>query len=61
MTSAPSTNPVRHLQRIYYSILFLRWFAAALPLPFVILIMQASGLNLAQIGLISGLYSLTIV
>jgi MFS family permease len=61
MTSAPPTNPIRHLQRIYYSILFLRWFAGALPLPFVILLMQARGLNLAQIGLISGLYSLTIV
>ncbi|MEM6429231.1 MAG: MFS transporter [Deinococcota bacterium] len=61
MTSVPSMNAIRHLQRVYYSILFLRWFAGALPIPFVILIMQKRGLNLAQIGLISGLYSLTIV
>lgn len=52
---------VAHVKRVYYSLEFLNWFAVAIPLPFVVLFMQARGLDLFQIGLLSGSYAITIV
>ncbi len=52
---------VRTITRVYLSITGLNWFAVALPLPIFVLFMQARGLSLSQIGLVMGLYSLTIV
>ena len=48
-------------KRVYYSLEFLNWLAVALPLPFAVLFMQARGLDLFQMGLLSGIYSVTIV
>jgi MFS family permease len=52
---------IQHIQRVYYVILSLFWFATALPMALIFLLAQARGLNLWQIGLLMGIYSLTIV
>jgi MFS family permease len=54
-------NSIRHIKRVYYLIIFLFWIATALPMALVILLAQARGMNLFQIGLLMGSYSLTIV
>ena len=51
----------RYIQRTYYLIISLFWLATALPLALVILLGQARGLDLFQVGLLMGVYSLTIV
>jgi MFS family permease len=50
-----------HVQRTYYLIISLFWLATALPLALIILLGQARGLDLFQVGLLMGVYSLTIV
>jgi MFS family permease len=45
----------------YYSILSLFWLATGLPAALFILLAQARGLDLFQLGLVVGAYSLTIV
>jgi MFS family permease len=52
---------VRHIKRVYFSVLGLNWFSAALPLPIFVLLMQARGIDLFQLGVIMGLYSATII
>lgn len=52
---------ISRIKRVYFAIIGLTWLAVALPLPIFVLFMQARGLSLAQIGLIMGLYSVTIV
>ena len=52
---------IPQIKRVYYSITFLHWFATALPLALSILLMQARGVSLLQIGVLNGLYALTIV
>ncbi len=52
---------VRAVKRVYYGLEFLHWFAVALPLPLSVLLIQARGLDLFQIGVLFGLYSFTIV
>lgn len=49
------------VQRTYYLILFLYWLATALPMALAVLLIQARGLNLFQVGVLMGAYSLTIV
>jgi len=51
----------RRIQRTYNLILSLFWLATALPISLSILLFQARGLDLFQIGLALGAYSLTIV
>ncbi|MCA9838213.1 MAG: MFS transporter [Trueperaceae bacterium] len=51
----------RQIKRIYFSLELLNWLSVALPLPFIVLFMQARGLDLFQIGLVNGLYAVTIV
>ena len=54
-------NIVKHIKRPYYTVLFLNWFAAALPLALIVLLLQSRGINLFQLGILMGAYSLTIV
>jgi len=50
-----------HIQRTYNLLLSLFWLATALPLSLSVLLFQARGLDLFQIGVAMGVYSLTIV
>ena len=52
---------VRSVRRRYYVITFLTWFATALPLSLTVLLAQARGIGLAEVGLALGIYSLTVV
>ena len=52
---------IRQVQRTYYLIISLFWLAVALPSAIGVLILQSRGLTLAQIGVLLGVYSLTIV
>ena len=52
---------IKSLRRRYALIVFLYWFATALPLALSVLLMTERGLSLAQIGLGMGFYSLIIV
>lgn len=54
-------STVRQIQRTYSVIVFLSWLGIALPLPLSVLLMQARGMGLLQIGIMMGVYSLTIV
>jgi DHA1 family quinolone resistance protein-like MFS transporter len=54
-------NSIQHIQRTYYLIISLFWLAIALPIALIILLGQARGLDLFQVGLLMGIYSLTIV
>ena len=58
MRSPLSTRSIRAR---YYAVTFLYWFATALPLSLAVLLAQARGLSLAQVGAALGVYSLTIV
>jgi len=58
---AGPSKQVRRLQRVYYCVTALYWFATVLPMAVSVLFAQARGLSLSQIGLYIGLYSLTIV
>ena len=52
---------IQHIKRVYLTIQGLSWFSVALPLPIFVLLMQARGINLFQLGVIMGLYSATII
>ncbi len=52
---------IRSIERRYYALTFLFWFATALPMAVFILLVQARGASLAQIGLLSAIYSATVV
>lgn len=52
---------VRAIKVRYYAITFLLWFATALPLALSVLLAQARGLSLAQVGFALGAYSLCVV
>jgi MFS family permease len=54
-------NSANNIKRPYYAVLFLQWLATALPLALLVLILQARGINLFQVGLLLGAYSLAIV
>ena len=56
-----SSLTVRSVRRRYYSITFLVWLATALPLSLSVLLAQARGIGLAEVGLALGIYSLTVV
>lgn len=61
MNVSYSIQSVSSTKRTYYLITSLFWFATALPLALSVLLMQARGLNLFQLGVFMGVYSLTIV
>ncbi len=52
---------VKYIQRTYYLIIVLFWLAVSLPMALMIILAQERGANLFQIGLLMGLYSLTVV
>lgn len=52
---------INYVQRVYYLIISLFWLAVALPLALVVLLIQARGLDLFQVGQVMGAYALTIV
>jgi len=52
---------VRRIQTSYYAAVFLRWFGIALPMALMVLLMQARGMSLLQIGMIMGLHAAVIV
>ncbi len=52
---------VQHIKHVYFLVLALNWLAVALPLPIFVLFMQARGTGLMQVGIIMGVYSVTIV
>jgi DHA1 family quinolone resistance protein-like MFS transporter len=57
-----SSNPsIRRIQRVYTLTTVLFWLSIALPLPLSVLLIEARGMDLFQIGSLLGLYSLTIV
>jgi len=58
MNNRPGSRSIR---RRYYAITFLVWFATALPLSLTVLLAQARGIGLGEVGLALGIYSLTIV
>jgi MFS family permease len=51
----------RSIRRRYAAVTFLYWFATALPMALSILLVQARGLTLTQVGLVLGVYSALIV
>jgi MFS transporter, DHA1 family, quinolone resistance protein len=51
----------RSIRRIYTIILALFWFSTALPMALSVLIRLERGMDLLQVSLIAGVYSLTIV
>ncbi len=53
-------NTLRSVERRYALILFLFWFSTALPMSMFILLAQARGMTLGQLGLLTALYSATI-
>ncbi len=52
---------MRRIRSTYYLITALFWLGIALPLALTVLLARARGLNLFEIGLVVGVYSLTIV
>lgn len=52
---------IKGIQRIYHLVISLFWLATALPISLSVLLAQARGLDLFQIGIVIGAYSLTIV
>ncbi|MCI0393766.1 MAG: MFS transporter [Chloroflexi bacterium] len=54
-------NTVKQIQRTYYLILSLFWLATAMRAVLVVLLMESRGVNLFQIGLLMGGYSLAVV
>jgi MFS transporter, DHA1 family, quinolone resistance protein len=51
---------VRSIERRYALILFLFWFSTALPMSLFILLAQARGMSLGEVGVLSAIYSATI-
>ena len=54
-------HSTKNIQRIYYLVISLFWLATALPIALFVLLAQSRGLDLFQVGITMGLYSLTIV
>lgn len=48
------------LERLYYSVKFLFWFAASLPVALLVLLVQSRGFTLGQIGFLLGVFALTV-
>jgi len=52
---------VKQIKRVYFGITALTWLSVAIPLPIFVLFMQARGINLFQLGIVMGVYSVVIV
>lgn len=61
------TNPetqwraLRRTERVYYAAQMLFWLSVSLPLALSVLLIQARGLDLLEIGLLLGVYAATVV
>jgi len=51
---------LRSVERRYALIVFLFWFSTALPMALFLLLAQARGMGLAQLGLLTAIYSATV-
>ena len=51
----------QQIKQVYFLVTALRWLAVGLVLPISVLFMQSRGINLLQLGVIMGVYSVTIV
>ena len=58
--AAVRASPTYGLERVYYLIKGLFWFAAALPAALYILLLQNRGVTLGEIGLFYGLYAIIV-
>jgi DHA1 family quinolone resistance protein-like MFS transporter len=52
---------IQQIKSVYFLVTALRWLAVGLTLPVFVLFMQSRGINLMQLGIIMGLFSVTIV
>lgn len=52
---------IKQLERVYYTTQVLFWLAVSLPIALSVLLMQNRGLDLLQIGVLTGVFSLTVV
>jgi len=52
---------IKHIKGVYFTVTALTWLAVAIPLPVSVLFMKARGIDLFQLGVIMGVYSLVIV
>jgi len=52
---------IRRAERVYYTAQALFWFSVSLPLALSVLLIQARGIDLLQIGLLLGVYAATVV
>ncbi len=57
---AARSIPTYGLERLYYLVKFLFWFAASLPLALQVLLVQSRGFTLGQVGLLFGVFALTV-
>ncbi|RPI58751.1 MAG: MFS transporter [Chloroflexi bacterium] len=61
MKTTTVSQAARSIERTYYLLLGLFWFGTGLPMATGFLLAQARGLDLFELGLVLGAYSLTIV
>lgn len=54
-------NAGKRIRRVYYLLLAFFWFATGLPMALSFLLAQARGLDLFEVGLALGIYSLAVV
>lgn len=52
---------IKQIKTAYFAITGLTWLSVAIPLPIMVLFMQSRGIDLLQLGIIMGIYSLVIV
>lgn len=59
--AVPSPRELKRVRRVYYLITGLYWIATALPMPIIVLLQRQRGMDLFQIGILTAVYSVTIV
>ncbi len=60
MNDERKNRQLRHIQRTYYLVTALSWFAAVLPAAVSILFAQSRGFSIFQISLYAAVYALTV-
>lgn len=55
------TSRLSRVRRVYFLITGLYWFATALPMPLLVLIQRRRGMDLFEIGVLTAIFSITIV
>ncbi|MFO7782167.1 MAG: MFS transporter [Spirochaetia bacterium] len=56
-----SRRELKRVRRVYYLITGLYWIATALPMPILVLLQRQRGMDLFQVGILTAVYSITIV